>query len=393
MSDSGKSTIGALLARVLTVPFLGADGLHPQANIVKMASGVPLTDADRCPWLALVGQALADTGAAGTGLVIACSALKRVYRDAIVAAAPNVRFVHLAGTLDVLDNWHERRSEHFMPPVLLRSQLATLEELHDDEPGLSVGIDWLVSNVVTESKARVDAPKLPASVHIGVGQVGLPVVRVNGLVGAAAVYLQDAHMTSWNPEGQPSVLWMSTLSGYAPGRPIRGGMPICLPWFGLNETDATAPPHGFARLAEWRLVQTSEAGDDIVLVFHLSDSKQSRRSVWPHRFEALCTVTVDAELAVALRVHNLDDVSVMFAAETDRIYIGTSAEARISDGTVRVLSIATEGSQSSVVWNPRSAKAAVMPDFGADEWTGVLCVETANCRTTRSCWHRGIPTP
>ena len=177
VSGSGKSTIGALIAQSLDVPFLDADGLHPQANIVKMASGVPLTDADRWPWLALVGQALAQAGEAGTGLVIACSALKRVYRDAILAAAPNVRFVHLAGTLEVLGNRLEGRSGHFMPLALLRSQLSTLEELQDEEPGFAVDIDQPVLNVVSESVARLGAPKLPASVRMGVGQGGLPVVR------------------------------------------------------------------------------------------------------------------------------------------------------------------------------------------------------------------------
>ena len=172
VSGSGKSTIGALIAQSLAVPFLDADGLHPQANIVKMASGVPLTDADRWPWLALVGQALSNAGAAGTGLVIACSALKRVYRDAIVAAAPQVQFVHLAGTLDVLGNRLEGRSEHFMPPALLRSQLATLEELQGDEPGFAVDIDQPALNVVTESVARLGAARLPASVGIGVGLGG-----------------------------------------------------------------------------------------------------------------------------------------------------------------------------------------------------------------------------
>jgi carbohydrate kinase (thermoresistant glucokinase family) len=318
VSGSGKSTIGALIARSLAVPFLDADGLHPQSNIVKMASGVPLTDADRWPWLALVGQAVADAGAAGTGLVIACSALKRVYRDAIVAAAPNVRFVHLAGTLDVLGHRLEGRSEHFMPRALLRSQLATLEELQGDEPGFAVDIDQPALNVVTESVTRLGAPKLPASVRIGVGQGGLPVVRVNGPAGAAEVYLQGAHVTSWSPAGassvlHQSVLWMSEFSEFAPGRPLRGGVPICFPWFGPNDADATAPPHGFARLAEWRLVRASEAGDDVVLIFSLSDSGQTRRSVWPHKFEALYTVTVGAQLGLALQVRNLDDVSVTFA--------------------------------------------------------------------------------
>lgn len=425
VSGSGKSTIGALLAHSLGIPFVDADGLHPQANIVKMAGGVPLTDEDRWPWLALVGQALADAGAAGTGLVIACSALKRVYRDAIVEAAPNVRFVHLAGTLDVLANRLEGRSEHFMPPALLRSQLATLEELHDDEPGFAVDIDQPVSNVVTESVARLSAPKLPASVQIGVGQGGLPLVRVNGLAGKAEVYLQGAHVTSWTPAGHPSVLWMSAFSEFAPGRPMRGGVPVCFPWFGPHPADATASAHGFARLAEWNLVQAREAGDDVVLVFRLTDSEQTRHSVWPYRFEAHYTVTVGAQLGLALQVSNLDVVPVTFAeafhtylsvpdihavevsgfedlafidrladpearvaegrpvtlsSETDRIYLGTSNEARISDGAGRTLSISTKGSQSRVVWNPWRAKAAAMADFGADEWTGMVCVETANVR-------------
>jgi len=426
VSGSGKSTIGALLAQSLGIQFVDADGMHPQANIIKMASGIPLTDEDRWPWLALVGQALADAGAAGTGLLIACSALKRVYREAIVQAAPNVRFVHLTGTLDVLANRLEGRSEHFMPPALLRSQLATLEELHDDESGFAVDIDQPVANVVTESVVRLSAPRLPASVQIVVGEGGLPVVRVKSLVGTAEVYLQGAHVTSWTPSGHPSVLWMSALSDFAPGRPLRGGVPVCFPWFGPHPTDATAPAHGFARLAEWRLVRASEAGEDVVLVFRMTDNVQTRHSAWPHRFEANYTVTVGTQLGLALQITNLDSVPVIFAeafhtylsvpdvhaveisgfeeltfldrladteaqlpegrpvtlrSETDRIYLGTGTAARISDGTGRTVSISTEGSHSRVLWNPWRAKAEAMADFGAEEWTGMVCVETANVRS------------
>ena len=426
VSGSGKSTIGALLAHALGIPFVDSDGLHPQANIAKMAGGVPLTDEDRWPWLALVGEALAAGGAAGTGLVIACSALKRSYRDAIREAAPNVRFVHLAGSLEVLGNRLEGRSEHFMPPALLRSQLATLEELDADEPGFAVDIAQPVLHVVTEAVARLDAPELPASVRIEVGQGGLPVVRVDGRAGTAEVYLQGAHVTGWAPTGQPPVLWMSAFSEFAPGRPLRGGVPLCFPWFGPNAADPRAPAHGFARLVDWRLTEAREAGDDVVLVFSLSDSDQTRSSAWPHRFEAQYTVTVGDALGLSLRVRNLDPAKVSFAeafhtylsvpdihtvevsgfeglgfidrlaepeeqaaedrpltvsAETDRIYLDTSADARVSDGSGRTVAIATAGSASRIVWNPWSAKAAAMADFGAEEWPGMLCVETANVRS------------
>ena len=423
VSGSGKSTIGALLAHSMGIPFTDADGLHPQANIVKMAGGVPLTDDDRWPWLALVGEALAEAGAAGTGLVIACSALKRVYRDAIVTAAPNVRFVHLSGSLEVLGNRLEGRSEHFMPPALLRSQLATLEELQSDEPGFAVDIDQPVLNVVAESVARLAAPKLPASVTIGIGQGGLPVVRVDGAAGTAEVYLNGAHVAAWAPTGQPPVLWMSAAGEFAPGRPLRGGVPLCFPWFGPLAADRSAPAHGFARLAEWQLIEAREAGDDVVLVFRLTDNEQTRSTAWPHRFEAHYTVTVGARLGLSLQVRNLDVAPVTFAEafhtylsvpdiqaaeisgfeglpfidrlaaageqaaeahpvrvskETDRVYLGTANEARVSDGSGRTIAISTEGSASRILWNPWSAKAAAMADFGDDEWREMLCVETAN---------------
>lgn len=138
VSGSGKSTIGSLLAEHLGLPFADADDLHPAANVRKMAAGEPLDDADRWPWLALVGDALA--GASTTGLVIACSALKRSYRDAIRAAAPAAVFVHLTGSRELLASRLGHREGHFMPTSLLDSQLATLEPLAADEPGVTVDI-------------------------------------------------------------------------------------------------------------------------------------------------------------------------------------------------------------------------------------------------------------
>lgn len=132
VSGSGKTTVGDMLAETLGLPYYDGDDLHPQANIDKMAQGIPLTDEDRWPWLQLVGEWLAERPA---GVVIGCSALKRSYRDAIRAASPGVAFVHVHGTKELLRGRMEERPGHFMPASLLDSQFDTLEELDEDEIG------------------------------------------------------------------------------------------------------------------------------------------------------------------------------------------------------------------------------------------------------------------
>lgn len=138
VSGAGKSTIGEALAERIGVPFTDGDALHPQGNIDKMHAGHALTDADRAPWLVRVGRALADAEA--TGLVVACSALKRAYREAILREAPQAVFVHLTASYDVLAARLSRREDHFMPASLLDSQLAALEPLAADEPGITVDV-------------------------------------------------------------------------------------------------------------------------------------------------------------------------------------------------------------------------------------------------------------
>ncbi len=138
VSGAGKTTVGIALAERLGLRFVDADDLHPATNVAKMAAGIPLTDDDRWPWLAAVGDALAE--AQEPGLVVACSSLKRTYRDAIRARSADVEFVHLTAPIDVLRDRLGHRTGHFMPPALLDSQLAILEPLAADEAGLTVDV-------------------------------------------------------------------------------------------------------------------------------------------------------------------------------------------------------------------------------------------------------------
>ncbi len=127
VSGSGKSTVGAGIAAALGLDFVDGDGLHSPASVARMQAGIPLADSDRWPWLDRIGARLADADAAPAGLVVACSALKRAYRDRIRAAAPGVRFVFLDGKAELIAGRMQGRSGHYMPPTLLASQLATLE--------------------------------------------------------------------------------------------------------------------------------------------------------------------------------------------------------------------------------------------------------------------------
>lgn len=138
VSGSGKSTIGTRIADRLGVPFMDGDDLHPTENVTKMSAGIPLTDADRWPWLRDVGRALHDHPG---GLVVACSALRRVYRSTILREAPDAVFVHLQGGGSLIEARLALRDAHFMPAALLQSQFETLEPLADEEPGFAVGID------------------------------------------------------------------------------------------------------------------------------------------------------------------------------------------------------------------------------------------------------------
>ncbi|MBE6380147.1 MAG: D-hexose-6-phosphate mutarotase [Lentisphaerae bacterium] len=253
------------------------------------------------------------------------------------------------------------------------------------------------------------------------GSGDLPAVRISNEFGVAEVMLHGAHVISYQPAGAVPVLWMSGKSMFTEKDPIRGGIPVCWPWFGPDPAGKFGG-HGFARLSQWQVVETmhSPAGKSSV-VLELTD--QDVDAVFaPQPFKLQLTVTLGTALVAALKIFNtgdrelaysgalhsyfnvadasaiavegLDDCSyrdsvlqcddvqagpVVIDREIDRIYRNTSGIVRIVDPVFnRVIKVAKSGSTSTVVWNPWIEKSKRMPDFGDEEYHTMVCVEAAN---------------
>lgn len=151
---SGKSVIGEAFARALGVDFVEGDSYHPAENVTKMSAGVPLTDDDRAGWLKALEARIRGARDAGTGLVVTCSALKRGYRDVLRAETPDLRFVFLRGERELIAERLAGRRGHFMPPALLESQFATLEEPSPDENALVCDIRHSPADLVAALVTR-----------------------------------------------------------------------------------------------------------------------------------------------------------------------------------------------------------------------------------------------
>lgn len=161
-TGSGKTTVGEQLAERLGWPFEEGDSLHPPENIAKMSAGQALTDADRWPWLERIGAWIDEQARAGHSVVVSCSALKRSYRDLLRRNRPGVVFVHLAGTKAELADRLSHRRGHFMPPSLLDSQLADLQPLQADEPGVTLSIEGQPEQIVDAALNDL-TPFIPAT--------------------------------------------------------------------------------------------------------------------------------------------------------------------------------------------------------------------------------------
>lgn len=263
-----------------------------------------------------------------------------------------------------------------------------------------------------------------------IGQGGLPCLDLTNRFGSARIYLHGAHVTNWTPTGGSEMLWLSARSFFAAGKPIRGGIPVCFPWFGGHPSDPNQPAHGFARLRSWTVSARSDLADGSTKVTLTLVEDATSRTAWPHAFRAELTLTLAQTLTVALTVTNTDAAAfsceealhtyfavgdiegttvdgcqgrayvdkagggaverrdeaevIRFTAETDRFYPATPGPHLITDAaTGRRIRVAKHGAQSTVVWNPWIAKAAKMPDYGDHEWPGMVCVEAANAGSDR----------
>src|SRR5271165_5788606 len=254
------------------------------------------------------------------------------------------------------------------------------------------------------------------------GNGGMPKVRITSPAASAEIYLHGAQVTSWKPAGAEEVIFLSEHSRWEDGHAIRGGIPICFPWFRAKMDDPKAPPHGFVRTKAWSLESITSDGD-AVTVSMSTGSDESTRKWWPGDFRLVHRVTFGTELKLDLMVINsgttslrfeealhtyhrvghinnihirgLDGVTyldntdsnrekvqhgdVVIISQTDRAYVNSQQTLELVDPTLhRRIYIAKENSLTTVVWNPWRDGAQTMPDLGDDEWQQMVCAEASN---------------
>jgi len=252
---------------------------------------------------------------------------------------------------------------------------------------------------------------------------GMPAAEISNAHAKAGIALQGAHLYAWQPDGHEPVIWLSEFAKFAPGKSLRGGIPVCWPWFGPHDSDSKLPAHGYARTSMWDVVETAALPDGSTQIrFELAQTNQMREQ-WPHAASVQLQISVGRTLQVSLITANtgdspftlgealhtyfrIGDVSnvairgldgcsyidkvadaahqvqhgdIVIDNEVDRVYLDTDADCIIEDrGLKRAIRIAKQGSHSTVVWNPWIEKAEKMGDLGEDGYRAMVCVESAN---------------
>ena len=280
-----------------------------------------------------------------------------------------------------------------------------------------------MTNEVSQIDALNRRFEVPGIAAVVPGNGGLPKVRVTTPLASADVYLHGAQVTSWQRVGADEALFLSEHSYWQDGRAIRGGIPICFPWFRAKADDRKAPAHGFVRTREWQLDSVTSEGDGSVIVTCTTGSDDSTRRWWPHEFRLLHRITVGSSLHLELTVKNLGSApfvfeealhtyflvgdaesvcvrglnqvtyldntdgnreksqsgDLVFAVPTDKAFLNTQGDLELIDRTRRrILRTDKQNSATTVVWNPWQQGAASLVDFGNDEWRQMTCVEASN---------------
>jgi len=209
---------------------------------------------------------------------------------------------------------------------------------------------------------------------------GLEVVEIETATATATIALQGAQVLSFVPRGGRDRLWVSERARWAPGAALRGGIPICFPWFGPHPSDRALPAHGFARTRVWPLARIAELDDDHVQVELALSSDEATAALYPHRFEARLTVTVGAELELAFAVANPGSTPLSFEVALHSYFAVSDVAAVAIEGlggcAGASLRIDSAGAGSTVVWNPAPSKTARLDDMAHDGYRRFVCVET-----------------
>jgi len=266
---------------------------------------------------------------------------------------------------------------------------------------------------------------LPGHLQFRDDPSGLVFAEVDNDHASATICLQGAHLVTWRPKGQSQpVIWVSEAARFAPGKSIRGGVPVCWPWFGPHATESAYPAHGYARTVPWQVTGTERLSDGATRIGLALMQNEQTRTQFPHACRLEIRLTIGERLQVELVTTNLDtepltigealhtyfrigDIGqarvlglegcayvdkvaggtrrrqegpITFSGETDRVYVDTEARCVIEDPVLaRRIVIDKTGSRSTVVWTPWQEKADRMGDLGPDDgWRRMLCVESGN---------------